>query len=140
MLNLMSLEENYEDDSMLEKYVDTEWEQLSAEHVNGLTECCNPNLDSSTLQELSDSPSVSNRLPGEDSNAEKDSKNNTNCDLTSETGEEVPDGELGSAIHTDCDVSVDKTKETEQTERHPPDAVLPIMQHCQPERSKCLTR
>ena len=139
MLNLLSLEEKDEVDDTLEESV-AEQVQPSAEDVKGPTECSNQIPDNVPLQELSDASFVNNLLPGENFNVERESENNTAFDMNSEIGKEAKERESGSALQNDHNHVFDETLRNNQSESHLPDAVLPLVQHCQHERSKSLTR
>jgi len=137
MLNLLSLEEKDVVDDTPEKSV-VEQEQSSVEYVKGPTDCSHQISDNVPLQELSDTSFLNNRLPAEDFNVERESENNTTFKMNSE--KEAKERESGSAMQNDHNHVFDETLRNNHSEIHLPNAGLPLVQHCQHERSKRLTR
>ncbi|ONK66119.1 uncharacterized protein A4U43_C06F4340 [Asparagus officinalis] len=134
LLNLLSLEEKYEDDNALENSVDTQQDKLAAEDLKGSTECSEPTMDDSPVQESSDGGSVSNQLPREEINSEKDGKNNTTIDSNLEPRQEV--AESGPTMQNGHNDYFNETMENKPSQTHLPNAVLPLIQHYQHERSE----
>lgn len=137
VLNLLSLEEKYEDDNILEKSVDPEQEQLCAGDEKVLSEHTNQILDNS-LQKLSDNSSVNNQLHKKYLNAEKDGTCDTTFDNNSEIRGKLNEGESDSSVENDHSDSCNEMRD-KQSEGHLPRAVFPLVQPCRREKSKSLT-
>ncbi|KAJ6825355.1 uncharacterized protein M6B38_375730 [Iris pallida] len=127
LLSFLSSEETYEEDASPEKSVITSPTKPFPDDSYGLAECHNEISEVSPFQELSDTPE-------RDLNREEVSADNASSTNT-EIGRQLAENK-SDATQNSHDDPVDEIIKIKQSERHPPDAVSPLLQCHQNENSR----